>query len=429
MLRNSVVSLIAWIALFACAAVTWGAEDKPRTKVEILQPEVNETLTGAVDVRVKITAVPAGQFPSSVYAGLGGPPWTKMERIEETDQWRCCLDSTMVPNRGHVLMVKTTDKRANAAATVKTDNPLKCFFADLHSHTSYSDGTLIPAAAHDYARNVAKLDVFSLTDHLENVNDLEWSDTREVAQKANDEGEFVVIPGLEWTKGWGHLNIFEPKTRHWPNDPQEFYQAIAKADVVAKFNHPGDGTKSHGGLAYSEVGDRAVQMMEVRRPDEEQAFLRALKLGWHIAPDGSDDTHSPNWGSRFAWSGILAPGLSKRNIWHAMKNRHLFSTLDRNCILLFHVNGALMGSIVKEPVEKVEIVAAVDEADADDTIAKIELFEDGEVVQTDEPNADSRRWETTCSPKPGDHYYFVKVTQADGQMLWSAPVWVTVAGQ
>ena len=29
--------------------------------------------------------------------------------------------------------------------------------------------------------------------------------------------------------------------------------------------------------------------------------------------------------------------------------------------------------------------------------------------------------------QPGKHYCFVKVTQADGNTLWSAPVWVTVA--
>jgi hypothetical protein len=243
------VCITALIALVTHAEVTVGAEEKPRTKVEILQPKAGETLTGAADVRVKITPVPAGRYPSSVYAGLGGPPWTKMERAGETDEWCCQMDSTMVPNSRHNLMIKTTDKRANAAATVKVENLLRCFFADLHSHTSYSDGALIPTDAHKYAREVAKLDVFSLTDHLESVDDLEWSDTREVAQKANDEGKFVVIPGLEWTKGWGHINIFEPKTRRWPNAPTEFYKAIANANVVAKFNHPGDGTKSHGGLS------------------------------------------------------------------------------------------------------------------------------------------------------------------------------------
>jgi hypothetical protein len=25
--------------------------------------------------------------------------------------------------------------------------------------------------------------------------------------------------------------------------------------------------------------------------------IRALDKGWHIAPEGSDDTHSPNWGN------------------------------------------------------------------------------------------------------------------------------------
>jgi hypothetical protein len=298
----------------------------------------------------------------------------------------------------------------------------------LHSHTCYSDGTLVPSVAHDYAQNVAKLDVFCLTDHLEKVDDVEWLDTREVAWNANVEGEFVVIPGLEWTKKWGHINIFDPKTRHWPNDPTKLYKAAADAGVVTKFNHPGDGTKSHSGLAYSEIGDQTVQMMEVRNPDEEKAFIRALNAGWHIAPDGSDDTHSPNWGNCGRWTGILAPGLSKRNILDALAKRHVYSTLDRNCQLKFEVNGATMGDIVSDPVKKVKVSAIVEDGDVGDATAKIELFEDGEVVQTHEPNAAECGWEPACASEPGNHYYFVKVTQADGNMLWSAPIWVTVGG-
>jgi hypothetical protein len=70
----------------------------------------------------------------------------------------------------------------------------------------------------------------------------------------------------------------------------------------------------------------------------------------------------------------------------------------------------------------------VADPDAGDTVAKIELFEDGEVVQTDLPAATERRWEAALSPTPGLHYYFVKVIQADGNKLWSAPVWLTVGG-
>ena len=35
-------------------------------------------------------------------------------------------------------------------------------------------------------------------------------------------------------------------------------------------------------------------------------------------------------------------------------------------------------------------------------------------------------WRTT---EPGEHYYFVKVTQADGNPMWSAPVWVRMGEQ
>ncbi len=88
-----------------------------------------------------------------------------------------------------------------------------------------------------------------------------------------------------------------------------------------------------------------------------------------------------------------------------------------------------MGSILDEPVETVEAYVRVGDTDAGDVISKIELFEDGEVVQTDEPNKQGRCWNISCSPKPGKHYYFVKVTQEDGDLLWSAPVWVTVADE
>ena len=108
----------------------------------------------------------------------------------------------------------------------------------------------------------------------------------EAAWKANQDGRFVSFPGLEWTKEWGHINIYDPKVRRWPVDPQAFYKACAELGVIAKFNHPGDGTESHGGLEYSEIGDQAVQLMEVRKAEEEQAYIRALDRGylhiWHL---------------------------------------------------------------------------------------------------------------------------------------------------
>ena len=421
--RCIVVAVLAIVAVTDLGVAAAAQKRPPAPKVEILEPTAGSELVGTVSVRIRLTAPEGVTLPSAVYVGLGGQPWIETDKRE--NEWAAKLDSTMVPNGPVPLTVVTDNKRARAAVEMTVKTPLKHYFADLHSHTSYSDGTLLPSIAHEYARNVAKLDVFSLTDHLERVDDMEWIDMRNQALKANEDGTFVVLPGLEWTKKWGHINIFDPKTRHWPTDPAEFYKAAADAGVILKFNHPGDGSKSHDGLAYSEVGDKAVQMMEVRRPTEETAFIRALKNGWHIAPEGSDDTHSPNWGNCGRWTVILAPGLSQRNIWDALQKRHLYSTLDRNCLMHFSVNGAVIGDIVEQPVQSVDVVVAVDETDEKDLIAKIELFEDGEVVETVEPNANSGRMEVTRSPAPGRHFYFAKVTQADGNLIWSVPVWLT----
>ncbi len=420
--------ILATVLVVLATSPAWTQQRPPAPKVEFLAPSPSETLTGTVNIRVKITAPEGVRMPSSLRAGFGGPPWVAMEQVQGSNEWTGQLDTTMAPNGTQTLVVVTSEKRARAEIGVQLQNPLKVFFADLHSHTSYSDGTLLPSDAHQYARDEAKLDVFSLTDHLEKVDDPEWLDSREVAWDANVDGEFVAIPGLEWTKKLGHANIYDPKTRHWPEELAEFYQAVADAGVVAKFNHPGDGSKVFDGLAYSEVGDQAFQLMEVRRDEEEKAFLRALANGWHIAPEGSDDTHSPNWGNCARWTGILAPGLSKRNILDALKNRRVYSTLDRNCKLFFSVNGAPMGTVVSGPVPKIEVEVVAEDPDSGDSIAKIELFENGQVVETHEPNRATCQWKVTRSPGAGQWYYFVKITQTDGNQIWSAPVWVTVAG-
>lgn len=423
MTRALSVGLALFILSQAVAAQPAAKKVEPSAKLAIVEPSTGQPISGSVIVRVK-TEVPEGAAPPKVmYAGLGGAPWTPVKQEPDSGEWTAQLDSTLVPNGVQKLIVLTDNKRTNTSVDLTVANPYKVFFADLHSHTSYSDGTLLPVIAHDYARNESKLDVFCLTDHLEAVSDEEWLDMREVAFDANEDGKFVAIPGLEWTKKWGHINIYDPKTRVWPEDPAEFYQAAADAGVVLKFNHPGDGTVTHNGLAYSEVGDKAVELMEVRRETEEQAFIRALNNGWHLAPEGSDDTHSPNWGNVKTWTGMLLPGLSKRNVLDALKNRRVYSTLDRNCQLEFEVNGAVMGSIVEEPCKTVQVTTRVIDQDSADSIARIDIFEDGVVVQSD-PSGN-----TTRSPQPGKHYYFAKVVQADGDMLWSAPVWVTITGQ
>ena len=403
------------------------AEQAPPPPVAVLKvqsPQPGAVVSGNLAIRVEVEQPAGVSLPKRMFAGFGGPPWAELKNQDSV--WVGEIDTTFVPNGSQNLRIVTDNRRVTATVGVTVNNPLRVWFADLHSHTSYSDGTYFPADAYSYARDVAKLDVFCLTDHLESLDENEWTDIQEVAWEANELGKFTALIGLEWTKQWGHLCIYNPPTFRWPSDPEAFYRAAAEAKVVLKFNHPGDGTKSHGGLAYSELGDKVVQLMEVRNPDEEKAFRRALRLGWHLAPDGSTDTHSPNWGNVRTWTGILAPGLSVRNILDALANRRCFSTGDRNCTVYFEVNGLPMGTIRSLPVEKVDVSLVISDPDETDSIAKVELYVDDELAESFEPKQPNVSWRKELALPPGPHYLWAKVIQSDSNSIWCAPVWITV---
>ncbi len=106
----------------------------------------------------------------------------------------------MVPNGNQKVIVKTVNKRSDVALNVKINNPLKIYFADLHSHTGFSDGHFLPFIAHDYARRTAKLDIFVLTDHLEYVDDTEWLDMRETAWDTSEDESLSPFQALSGQK-------------------------------------------------------------------------------------------------------------------------------------------------------------------------------------------------------------------------------------
>jgi hypothetical protein len=169
------------LALLLCLPAA--AQQKAPPAMELVSPVPSGEQKGVIEVRIR-TGVVGKPPPSSVYASLGGSPGVRLTRSGDSDEWGCQIDTTRTPNGGQQLRVITENKSV-LAVPLTVNNPLRHYFADLHSHTSFSDGTLLPESAHDYARNVAKLDVFSLTDHLEAVDAGEWNRTQEVAWRAS----------------------------------------------------------------------------------------------------------------------------------------------------------------------------------------------------------------------------------------------------
>ncbi len=120
--------------------------------------------------------------------------------------------------------------------------------ADLHNHTVASDGDGSPEAAFASMRE-AGLDVAALTDHatlfaIDGLSSSEWRTTGDLANAANDPGQFTAIRGFEWSHPLqGHINVWNT------SDFADLWRAgstgslyrwlIGRPGGLASFNHPG----------------------------------------------------------------------------------------------------------------------------------------------------------------------------------------------
>jgi len=93
-------------------------------------------------------------------------------------------------------------------------------------------------------------------------------------------------------------------------------------------------------------------------------------------------------------------------------------------ILEFSVNGQPMGSEVSlgkadEP-RRMEVVVH-----GTDVVSRVDVVKNNMDVHSVEGAAESLAfsWEDGTPATDGD-YYYIRVTQRDGQMAWSSPVWI-----
>jgi hypothetical protein len=151
-----------------------------------------------------------------------------------------------------------------------------------------------------------------------------------------------------------------------------------------------------------------------------------LEAGYHVAFSSNQDNHCANWGASYSnRTGVLIPvgtPITLDSFLEALRARRVFATMDKQSQLVLTANGHLMGERFANS-GPLALVANFANA-AGKTAAAVAIMEgvpgrNGTVTQlASTPTA-------TFVPAPGEHFYYAKVTQSDGNVLWSAPVWVT----
>lgn len=263
---------------------------------------------------------------------------------------------------------------------------------DLHAHTAYSDGEDTPEIAYQQAQAEDWLDFFAVTDHSDYFlfpfrasfecagpsapgcyespapQRTEWEETGHHAQRLSDE-DFLAMRGFEWSSFVeGHVNVYD--TRIW-TDAEQTGQAPMTGlygwmagqqldeDRWATFNHPGREPLRFDDFRYEPRMDRYFVGLEAFNRDDDYSdhYTDALDEGWHLGAHGVTDGHGAQARlDRAAGHTVaLLHEFTKPGLREAFVHHHTVATRGSDLDARLHVDGALMGDVVTDPGETVDV--------------------------------------------------------------------------
>lgn len=321
------------------------------------------------------------------------------------------------------------------------------YFGNLHSHTGFSDGIGVPEHAYDYARYTAELDFLAITEHsnlydhyLDWDQSRKWRDIQSVAAAKTEEGAFLALYGAEttWYNQFGHMNTYNMpffinayETKY--NDIPTYYELVKRyPGSIQQWNHPWSCGNRHldGFAPYDPELDEVMHMLEINTIESKELgglyyYVKALDLGWHVAPVGSQDNHHGQWGTENTLrTGVLVDRLTEEHFYDAVRHQRVYFTSALFLQVWFRVNGAIMGSRIAAGADTLDFdIRASYRRETGHRIVAAEIIgEQGRVlhrVECAEPELALR-----LELQAGQRYYFVKVYQEDGEFAATAPVWV-----
>ena len=137
-------------------------------------------------------------------------------------------------------------------------------------------------------------------------------------------------------------------------------------------------------------------------------------------------------------TGVIVGEQSRSAIFESIYNRSCYATTGKRIIITFDIAGTTMGGEIDTqelPGLAVNRHISLSVAGTD-KLQKVEIIRCGKVIETVKPDDywveltydDMTALDKACidnkDKKPPFAYYYIRVTQEDGHMAWSSPIWI-----
>ena len=345
------------------------------------------------------------------------------------------------------------------------------YFGNIHAHTSYSDGNqdsassnmTKPLQAFNYAKNAQHIDFYGISEHNHQsagmISPLYYHRGMADALTATT-SSFVALYGMEWgvISGGGHVLVYGYDSLiGW--DPNGFDVYVGQNDYVNLFKKINEQPTAFGYLAHPAANDydnlfttavnlnadNAIVGLAARSGPASSTnstysnpstgnyigrYNDALKRGYHLGVGLDHDTHNSVFGKQTAGRlVVLAPSLTRADILDAMRNMRFYSSDDWNTNVNFTIKNKPMGSTLTYSGTPT-LVASVTDADVSESVSSITVYYGvpgsgaNPTVLTTVNNTANLSF-THNMANNSTYYYYLRITQADGNIIWTSPIWYT----
>jgi hypothetical protein len=285
--------------------------------------------------------------------------------VPTSDEALSVVDGLTIEAPGvYRFSVESADGRISGTSNpiwVREQPPYRIYWGDTHAHIAYADGQGTPDGFFRFARDDARLDFVTLSEHALWTDDREWLTLQEMITKYHEDGRFIPILGYEWTVSppGGHHNVYFRN----PSSPRvgaqiawrlpELYRELrrrVRSDDVLSIPH----AHSPGNWQVSDPDiERLIEITSTHGTFE---FFgnRYLSEGWEVGFIGSSDNHHEHPGltdtgttfhtERGGLAAVMAMGKTTDEIFSAMRRIRAYATGSRRIILDAQLNAAPMGT-------------------------------------------------------------------------------------
>ena len=331
---------------------------------------------------------------------------------------------------------------------------------DLHRHTEVSwdgsgDGPMVDV--YRYAIDAGALDFLEITDHNQRTGpDLEyvWWRTQKLTDVYNNAPHFITLFGYERSLGFpnGHRNIINatrgfrtfpmthvPGKGLAPDDTKQLYRYARKTGsiiishtsgtrmgtdwrdndpevepVVEIYQGARTSYEYEGAPKSATPGDRHARGSGYQ---PEGFVWRAWEKGLRLGVIASSDHGS----THISYASVYAAAPTRQAILDSLRRRHTFGATD-NIILELRTNRHFMGDEFTQAEPPKLQVRAIGCAE----LTELAIVKDLNFVYSTDPQGSQVELEWQDRDfGPGTHLYYIRCQQADGQIAWSSPIWIT----